>query len=91
LSSSSRVGVRSSIVHRRSLTVRRVIQNEPIISATAMYAGHTTHVIQAGASLKTLGTGNATVTSISAAPMPRMLAAKMNTVRITWMRIRRCA
>src|SRR3954451_2726300 len=60
-----------------------------MIRARAMYAGHTTHVTQNGASLNTLGTGNATVTNSSAAPMPTRLAAKMNTVRITWMRTRR--
>ena len=48
-----------------------------------MYAGHTTHVSHAGASLKTLGTGNATITNSSATPMPSRLALKMKTVRIT--------
>jgi hypothetical protein len=65
------------------LTVRRVIQKVPISSARQMYAGHTTHVTQNGASLKTLGTGNATMTNSSAAPMPSTLAERMNTVRIT--------
>ena len=48
-----------------------------------MYAGHTTHVSHAGASLKTLGTGNATITNSSAAAMPCSVADKMNSVRIT--------
>ena len=75
--------MRSSIAHRSALTVRRVIQNVPISSARTMYAGHTTNVIHNGASLKMLGTGNATVTNSSAHAMPSRLAAKMNTVRIT--------
>ena len=70
------------------LTVRRVIQNVPVISARTMYAGHTTQVTQNGASLNTLGTGNATMTNSSAAPMPTRLADRMKTVRITWMRTR---
>jgi hypothetical protein len=66
-----------------------VIQRVPISNARTMYAGHTTHVIHAGASLKTLGTGNATVTNNTATKMPSRLAAKMKTVRMIWMRTRR--
>jgi hypothetical protein len=40
-------------------------------------------VTQNGASLKTLGTGKATVTNSSAAPIPSRFADKMKTVRIT--------
>jgi hypothetical protein len=75
--------VRSAIDHRSALTVRRVIQNVPISSARAIYAGDTTHVIHKGASLKTPGTGNANATKSSAAAMPSTLVAKMKTVRMT--------
>ncbi|SHZ53885.1 Uncharacterised protein [Mycobacteroides abscessus subsp. abscessus] len=46
-----------------------------------------TKLTQAGAS-KTLGVGNATVTSKITTPIPMRLAATTNTVRISWIRIR---
>ncbi|EUA36712.1 hypothetical protein I549_5038 [Mycobacterium avium subsp. avium 2285 (R)] len=46
-------------------------------------------MIHAGASLNTLGAGMATITRISAAPMPIRLAPSTITVMMIWMRIRR--
>src|ERR1700757_1353840 len=63
---SSRVGGLSSIAQRSAPTIRVVTQKMPTSSASAMYAGPTTHVSNHGASVKMLGTGNATVTSNSA-------------------------
>ena len=66
---------------RRDQTVRVVIHKVPSRSASTTNEGTTPNVSHAGASENTLGTRNATVTSINVTAMPSRLATTMKTVK----------